>query len=64
MVSVMAVHEEEGEDDIETFPALIANLRRRALAQQEDNRRESGDDAVNPDLIDNSLPISFPTSVI
>ena len=55
MVSVMAAHEEEGEDDIETFPALIANLRRRALAQQEDNRRESGDDAVNPDLIDNAI---------
>ncbi len=55
MVGVMVAHQEEGDEEIESFPTLIENLRRRALAQQEEDGRESGENEVNPDLIDNAI---------
>ncbi len=57
MVS-MLVGDEDGDEaeDEEVSPELLKNLRRHALHQQEENRRETGDDdAINPDLIDNAI---------
>ena len=38
-VSIIVAHEEENEGEIESSPTLIENLRRSALAQQEDSGR-------------------------
>jgi hypothetical protein len=53
---VDALTGDEDTDQEEVAPETIQNLRRHALAHQEEDRLGDGDDdAVNPDLIDNAI---------